>query len=746
MGEQRFTFDRFGRSYHLRIRGVDDLRRALELDRAHWVATSAPINTLHLDGVLLDAVDMDRDGRIRAHELTRAIAWTLETLEETAGVEAGRRTLTPAAIRATGGDGPRLRQAIEKINLHRGAEPDAAIALADLRRVRVEVESRPVSEAGVVLPEAAIGESTAQFITDVIMTVGGEPHPSGRMGLTAPKLEQFLAEAAGFLAWQQRGRIPDGQTRTDVLPFGAATAGKFGRLTPLRGKLDQFFAQCEAVAHDPALASRFGPGPGDYAARDLNRPEDIEALLRLAPIAPPNAERVLDFDAKLNPAYADALQDLRREVIEPVLGGPVARLDEAGWSHVKQAFAAYAAWQDAKVGQALATLGEAKLRQYLQPEYAAKARALIDQSRAVALSVDDVRLVEKLLLHQAHLIELANNFVSFPHLYRRGETAAFDAGDLVMDGRRFNLAVRVHHRAEHAAIAQTSSMYVIYLEITGPGVPAYEVAAAVTSGGVGNLCVGKRGIFYDRAGRELDARIVQLIDNPISLREAMVEPFRRLGRAVAGKIESITGSAEKQLDQTGAQVVTDVQTTTAPAPGSPASGAPAAPAPIAPTGAGMGGVLAGGGIAVAALGSSLAYITKTLAALAWWKIAAGVGGAIAAVILPTIIVAVLKLRRRDLSAILEGAGWAVNARMRLDRRQSRYFTERPDYPRGSRGVRRHWFGWLVALALLIALIVGVQQWYQRRPAAATQPATPAAEPGPSTPPATTPGPPDTAAP
>jgi len=71
--------------------------------------------------------------------------------------------------------------------------------------------------------------------------------------------------------------IHDGR-RTDVLPFGPETAGKFGRLTPLRGKLDQFFAQCEAVAHDPALASRFGPGPG---SQPRHRRETLQVLQRI---------------------------------------------------------------------------------------------------------------------------------------------------------------------------------------------------------------------------------------------------------------------------------------------------------------------------------------------------------------------------------------------------------------------------------------------------------------------------------
>ena len=102
----------------------------------------------------------------------------------------------------------------------------------------------------------------------------------------------------------------------------------------------------------------------------------------------------------------------------------------------------------------------------------------------------------------------------------------------------------------------------------------------------------------------------------------------------------------------------------------------------------MGSMLAGGGIAVAALGSSLAFVTKTLSGLTTFTILAAVGVAILAVLTPTLIMALIKLRRRDLSAILEGSGWAINSRMRLTRAQSMYFTQRPPYPASVHRMRR----------------------------------------------------------
>jgi hypothetical protein len=84
-------------------------------------------------------------------------------------------------------------------------------------------------------------------------------------------------------------------------------------------------------------------------------------------------------------------------------------------------------------------------------------------------------------------------------------------------------------------------------------------------------------------------------------------------------------------------------------------------------------------------------------------------------------VAFVKLRRRDLSAILEGSGWGINARMRLTHQQSRFFTERPDYPKGAKGV--HYFPWRLLLTLILLLAIFVVGLYlvQRRPAVSQPP-------------------------
>jgi hypothetical protein len=233
-----------------------------------------------------------------------------------------------------------------------------------------------------------------------------------------------------------------------------------------------------------------------------------------------------------------------------------------------------------------------------------------------------------------------------------------------------------------------------------------------TAGTIGNLCAGKRGIFYDTRGRHYDARVIQIIENPISFQEALLSPFVRLGRFVSGKIEAISGSAEKELEQQLGTVTSKVQTGVqeavrhAPEAAEAAQATPA-PAPPATASASRRDLLLGASVSIAALSSAFAFITKSLQGVSALTILLALGIGVLIVLLPTAIVAGVKLHRRDLSAILEGCGWAINARMRLNRRQRRQFTHREPYPAGATGTPRSRLAWRLLTLILLAVLAVV---------------------------------------
>ena len=390
-----------------------------------------------------------------------------------------------------------------------------------------------------------------------------------------------------------------------------------------------------------------------------------------------------------------------RDVACPILGDIGDEMTFDQWNSIQSAFAAFTAWRAARPAGAEIMSDIEIIEKYLEPAVQSSVLSLIDRSVDTAIDLDNIRLLEKAALFQVYLLDLVNNFVSFPYLYDRSRRAAFEKGSFLVDGRYLNLALRVENRARHRLLAVNANMYVLYLQVFDKsGNPAYEVAVPVTSGGKGSLFAGKRGVFIDLDGAEHDAEITEAIENPISVREAIVAPFKRLGKLLTGKIESITADAQKQLDAVATQ---DLSTL---------AGGEQQPQAAAQQQRGIntGSMLLGGGVAIAAIGSAAAYITNTVSKMRWWQILGGLLGAILAVALPATILAFLKIRKRDLSAIIEASGWGVNARMRMTRRLNKSFTMRPPYPEGSKGVpitrrRRVIFFWLIVLSILACLTV-----------------------------------------
>jgi hypothetical protein len=114
----------------------------------------------------------------------------------------------------------------------------------------------------------------------------------------------------------------------------------------------------------------------------------------------------------------------------------------------------------------------------------------------------------------------------------------------------------------------------------------------------------------------------------------------------------------------------------------------------------------GGSVAVAALGAGAACIATALKGVLWWEILLGIAAVILLLLSPLTILVILKLRKRDLSAILEGSGWAINARMRLTRQQAAIFTQKPPYPKDATGIRRSKW-WIVIVAGVLARLAGI---------------------------------------
>ncbi|HDZ43977.1 MAG TPA: hypothetical protein ENH80_08565, partial [Phycisphaerae bacterium] len=341
------SFRRLGRSLQPVIRTAADLAAAVELDEVHWVSTAAPIEGLHVDDVLLRWIDTDGNGRIMCWEMRDAVAWLLDVLTDRAGIDQRSTAIRLADINTRTPAGQTIRAAAQKMLRRRGAGDDDFLTLDQIRQIKQQVQASSVSEAGVVLPEAAEQPEIRQFLTDIIIAVDGVPHPSDREGVDQETLGRFMAESTAHLAWLEQGRPPaDGKTN-DIFPLGDQTAAAYEIVQALRRKLDQYFAQCHAVALDAELAGRMGWTAAELDTLDLDDLAAIDKLLTDAPIARAQATLELAYDSPINPHNEAALEQFRRQVAEPIVGKS-ATLSAKQWAQIKRFFTAHEAWSAAK--------------------------------------------------------------------------------------------------------------------------------------------------------------------------------------------------------------------------------------------------------------------------------------------------------------------------------------------------------------------------------------------------------------
>ncbi len=696
MASTSIRFRRLGRSWHPVIADENDLLQVPLLDEALWVATAAPIATLELDPVFLHWLDHDNDGRIRADELKDAIRWLFLVLSDPAEIREKNNTLHLAKINDKTTDGAALLRSARRLT----AEP--TLELATVREARVAAEKSGLSEADRVLPTAAADPRVRKFIEHVVEVVGGEAHPCGGLAVSEGLLVKYLDELNLWLTWSDR-------IHTDtaaILPLGEETASAQHALQAIAAKMEQYFLLCDAVRLDSRVGDLWHPNPAEI---DLLDTQAVQAVMKRSPIATPTPLGSLDFSGPFNPIWRTAVQSAQPYIAKLLDQPSLTSIDRAAWLQAWGALAAHQQWIAAKPVTKLDSCNPDLLREFaVDTTLVTEVERLLEESRVAAAELAGIRNVERLILYQAGMLPLVNSFVAHPDLYDLKRTAAYEMGTLILDGRRFNLAVKVLDPTRHEKFASDAGIFVMFVQLAKiGGIWDYEVAVPVTAGERGSIIEGMWGIFLDHKGVQYHAKIRKLILNPISFREALLQPIHRAIAGISGLVDKAGAAQEAAL----AQSITAKAQAADAAAGKPPPPPPAPPAHMGPTQ--LAGIAAGVGLAVAAIGSALTYVTETFwgsaTALAQFMTTSALfhtlpiaaqtpvrvlsypvsvlvvlfGFMAVPVLLYTVPVSVsawLKLRNRDLSALLEGSGWAVNARMYLNKDLARRFTETPRIP------------------------------------------------------------------
>jgi hypothetical protein len=651
-GTHLWKFFRAGGFDQVRLETGADLLALDELDQKLWVALACPTTGLEFDAKTLAMIDADKDGRIRAPELMAAVNWAAGCLKNPDDLFKGSAELPLNAINDSSAEGKQLLASARGILNNLGKRDALAITLDDTLDTEKIFAQTCFNGDGIVPADSAEDEAIRALINEIIACCGAIPDRSGKPGVDQTRVDLFFAEAQAYSDWWIKS-----ESDRSILPLGPSTPAAFASFQAVKAKLEDYFTRCRLAAFDPRALTALNREEKEYlafSAKDLTLASVEIAGFPLAQIA---ANKPLPLDESLNPAWSAAMAKFTADVVRPILPGNCT-ISQEEWRLVKERFASHEAWVAAKAGSKVEPLGAQRVREILAGPGREAINVLIAEDKALEGEAGAIAAVEKLVRYYRDLHKLLNNFVSFRDFYSRKDKAIFQAGTLFLDQRSCDLCIAVSDPAKHATMAVLSGTYLVYCDCVRKGAgEQLQIVAAFTDGDSDNLMVGRNGVFYDRKGRDWDATIAKIVDNPISIRQAFWAPYKKAARMIQEQIAKRAAVADEaavaNLAQTAQQIEAAVAKGSAP------------PAPAAAAKQIDPGLVAALGVGAAGLGGMIGGVVSGFLGLKW-LMPLGVLGIMLMISGPSMIIAWLKLHKRNLGPILDANGWAVNAKARIN--------------------------------------------------------------------------------
>lgn len=644
----QWRFFRSGGFDQVRLETATDLKSLSELDPKLWAALSCPTSNLEFDSKTLEFIDTDADGHIRVPEIVAAANWATSLLKNPEDFTHGSSTLPLNSIDDSSPEGTALLASARQILLNIGKNDELTISIEDTADLNKIFANTKFNGDGIIPSTVATDTDTQTVIEEIITCVGAEEDRSGLPGVSEEKINQFFTEANAYSEWWQLAE----HHAANILLLGEETQAAKKAFDSVKAKIEDYFTRCRLAEFDQRASEPLNPAIAEYEAlanKNLSAESEQVAFL---PVAKIEANKPLPLAAGINPAWIHAITEFRDKVITPLLGSK-ENLSSEEWQQLCNKFSTHQAWLDVKRGAIVESLGIKRIRTILAGGFKEKIKSLIHEDKSLAYAWDAINSVEKLIRYHRDLFQLLNNFVSFRDFYTAQHKAIFQAGSLYLDGRSCDFCLRVTDINKHSGMANLSGTYLAYCDCQRRGgSEKMSIAAAFTNGDADNLMVGRNGIFYDRKGQDWDATIVKIIEHPISVRQAFWYPYKRIGKMIGEQIEKMASAREKSVqDQATSGIANTAQTTEA-------GKAPPAPFDVGK----FAGIFAAIGLAIGAIGTAIAAVVTGFVSLVWWQMPLAIVALFLLISGPSVLLAFLKLRRRNLAPLLDGNGWAVNTR------------------------------------------------------------------------------------
>ena len=689
----KWDFENIGGTTRVKITKGEDIAHLSELDPKMWTVLSCPVKGLEVDEKSLTYMDCDGDGKLRLNDVVCTSKWITGVLKNADMLLEGADSIDLEQINQENGCGKKLYDAAKQILSNLGKE-GSVISISDTVDIAAIFAQTRFNGDGVIIDASADDADQKAAIAAAVACTGGTADRSGVQGVTASQIEDFYKALADYAAWQDAAV---------EAPFGDKTDAAIAAYDALDAKVRDYFMRSKLAAFSPESIASLDVQTSRIeviSAENLTGKTDEIAAY---PIVRITGKPEIDLSAAVNPAWA-----ARFSTLVSIVCPKKKFLKEEDWTAIGAKFSAYTAWKAAKAGTCVEPLGIETVRTPLAQD---KKQALLDlvaEGVALAEEAGNIDMVDKFLHVYRDFYRLLRNFVTFHDFYDKDKKtkAIFQAGRLLVDQRECRFCMNVADMGKHSAAAASSGMYLIYCDCTTMTKPGkITIVAAMTVGDIGDLVVGKNAVYYDENGLEWDAVITKIVDNPISISQAFWSPYRRMATAVENLISKNAADKDAKLMKEATAKIN-----AAPA-ALPAGAAPVKPAEAAPFDIGkFAGIFAALGMALGMIGTAVVSLVKGIAELQWWQVILAFVGVMLVISGPAMVMAWLKLRRRNIAPLLNANGWAVNAATKIGIPFGETLTDIAKYPAlklkdpyARKGIAP-WKAWTISISALIVVL------------------------------------------
>ena len=667
----KWEFENIGGCSRVKISSGNDIAHLDELDIKMWTVLSCPVKGLEIEEKSLKYMDRDTDGKIRVNDVISVAKWMTGALKNPDLLLEGKDWVNIDEIDAENEVGLKLSKAAKQILFNLGKEGER-ISLADTADSAAIFAKTRYNGDGVITVTSTDDAAEKEVIAAAVAATGGTMDRSGETGVTAAQLEQFYTDLKAYSDWC---------AAEVAAPFGDKTDAVIAAYQALDVKMKDYFMRSRLAAFSPDSTSALDVQTSRIEAISAENLSAKGDEIASYPIARITGKEELDLTTSINPAWAAQFNVVKEAAVE----AGKKTLTEADWAAIGAKFAAYTAWKAAKAGVSVESLGIDKVNEMLKQD---KKQALLDivaQDLALKEEAENIDMVDMFLHMLRDFYRLLKNFITFHDFYNKDKKvgAIFQSGTLIIDQRACRFCMKVSDMGAHNASAATSGLFLVYCDCTTKTSPAkLQIVAAVTVGEIGNLIAGKNAVYYDNAGVEWDAVITKIVDNPISIAQAFWSPYRRMSTAVENLINKSAAEKDAKMMADATAKINAAPTELPATPAAGAEGEAAKPAATPPFDiAKFAGIFAAIGMALGMIGTALASLAEGIFALKWWQLILSFLGILLIISGPSMVLAWMKLRRRNIAPLLNANGWAVNAAAKISIPFGETLTDVAKYPK-----------------------------------------------------------------